>query len=191
MSIDENRKAFALVPWETGKNDELLGQIPHDPRENNGEKDRRQTVRQVWFCGVHTDVGGGYKQQGVSDIPLLWMVDRAVEHGLKLNLNHWVELNQNVEDDIHNERSTVKGKLLFRKGGRKGIWDPEKHGKLRIHESVLERKGSEKVPYKPTILLDDKEGYDIERWDNKGLEFFNYGLNIEKQYHDEFDSQVG
>ena len=108
---------------------------------------------------------------------------------------HWVGLKQDVEDEIHNERSTIKGKLLFRKGGRKGTWDPEKHGRLRIHESVFERKrgkkGSEKVPYKPSILLGDKGSYDIEEWDNKGLEDFRYGLNMEKQYQDEFNAQEG
>jgi hypothetical protein len=32
-----------------------------------------QSIHQTWFCGVHTDVGGGYPENGTSAIPLLWM----------------------------------------------------------------------------------------------------------------------
>ena len=35
---------------------------------------------QVWFCGVHSDVGGGYIEPGrqaLSDIPLRWIADEA------------------------------------------------------------------------------------------------------------------
>jgi hypothetical protein len=33
---------------------------------------------------VHSDVGGGYAQTGLSDIALRWMAERAREHGLAL-----------------------------------------------------------------------------------------------------------
>jgi uncharacterized protein (DUF2235 family) len=36
-----------------------------------------QTVEQRWFVGVHSDVGGGYPEPGLSDIALEWMLDRA------------------------------------------------------------------------------------------------------------------
>jgi hypothetical protein len=39
-------------------------------------------VEQVWFPGMHCDVGGGYPDHRVSDVPLLWMVDRAQGCGL-------------------------------------------------------------------------------------------------------------
>lgn len=44
-----------------------------------------QTVEQVWFTGVHKDVGGGYQETGLSDIALQWMVDRAAGCGLGLD----------------------------------------------------------------------------------------------------------
>ncbi len=44
-----------------------------------------QTVEQVWFAGAHSDVGGGYAQPGLSDISLGWMLDRAAEHGLRID----------------------------------------------------------------------------------------------------------
>jgi uncharacterized protein (DUF2235 family) len=36
-----------------------------------------QTLEQVWFSGAHADVGGGYKETGLSDITLDWMIQQA------------------------------------------------------------------------------------------------------------------
>lgn len=46
-----------------------------------------QDFREVWFPGVHCDVGGGYleKESGLSKIALEWMVGEAVAAGLKLD----------------------------------------------------------------------------------------------------------
>ncbi len=46
-----------------------------------------QDVLEVWFPGVHSDVGGGYKESeaGLSKITLLWMVTEAESAGLQIN----------------------------------------------------------------------------------------------------------
>ena len=46
-----------------------------------------QDILQVWFAGVHADIGGGYpeKESGLSKYPLLWMIDEAVKCGLTVN----------------------------------------------------------------------------------------------------------
>ena len=65
LAIDEQREPFRPTLWE-----------PQD------DPPKDQHVEQVWFAGVHCDVGGGYPQHEISDIPLLWMVDRARRSGL-------------------------------------------------------------------------------------------------------------
>src|SRR6202000_1535561 len=40
---------------------------------------------QVWFSGVHGEVGGGSRSSQLSDIALLWLVGRAQECGLRLD----------------------------------------------------------------------------------------------------------
>src|SRR6185436_15460256 len=40
-------------------------------------------LTQVWFAGAHSDVGGGYPDDGMSYVPLCWMLDEAVEKGLR------------------------------------------------------------------------------------------------------------
>jgi uncharacterized protein (DUF2235 family) len=63
LAIDEHRGPFVPTLWSTSP---VAG----------------QTVRQVWFPGVHTDVGGGYEEVDLSDGSLQWMIDCAKEAGL-------------------------------------------------------------------------------------------------------------
>lgn len=46
-----------------------------------------QDIKQVWFSGVHSDVGGSYPsaQSGLSQITLQWMLCEAVSLGLLVN----------------------------------------------------------------------------------------------------------
>ncbi|MET0448753.1 MAG: DUF2235 domain-containing protein, partial [Aeromicrobium sp.] len=51
-------------------------------------------VKQVWFEGAHSDVGGGYPETGLSDTALLWMVREAHAAGLVFDvplLSHYVD----------------------------------------------------------------------------------------------------
>jgi uncharacterized protein (DUF2235 family) len=46
-----------------------------------------QDIRQVWFAGAHSDIGGCYAedQRGLARIALEWMLDQAVEAQLQVN----------------------------------------------------------------------------------------------------------
>ncbi|MGC0334200.1 uncharacterized protein (DUF2235 family) [Streptomyces sp. SAI-170] len=66
LAVDEQRSAFRPALWH---------QMP-------GAAEQGQELKQVWFAGVHCDVGGSYKEAGLSDIALLWMVDQARRYGL-------------------------------------------------------------------------------------------------------------
>ena len=80
ISIDERRCMFRLKKWDAPQN------FMHNrfSKTNNAEP---QDIMQVWFAGVHSDIGGGYpeKQWGLSKYPLLWMIDEAVKCGLEVN----------------------------------------------------------------------------------------------------------
>ena len=47
-----------------------------------------QDIKQVWFKGVHSDVGGSYpeSQSGLPKVTLAWMLHEAAQAGLKINL---------------------------------------------------------------------------------------------------------
>lgn len=80
MALDERRRMFRLHSWD----DPQTFQHNRFSKTNNGDP---QDIRQVWFAGVHADVGGGYaeSESGLAKYPLLWMIEEAVEHGLTVN----------------------------------------------------------------------------------------------------------
>jgi uncharacterized protein (DUF2235 family) len=55
-------------------------------RQNLWSRDANtsQDVKQVWFAGVHSDVGGSYPEpeSGLSKIALEWILVEAIQHGL-------------------------------------------------------------------------------------------------------------
>jgi uncharacterized protein (DUF2235 family) len=60
---------------------------PYKPTFFTQEDDAdNQRLEQVWFAGAHSDVGGGYSGQRLSDPPLRWMQDRARECGLNVKV---------------------------------------------------------------------------------------------------------
>jgi uncharacterized protein (DUF2235 family) len=79
MAIDEKRKFFPVLKW----NSEVR-------------------VNQMWFSGVHSDVGGGYSESGLSDIALQWMIDRAYKHGLNFKARAVNKLKQDPCGMLHN-----------------------------------------------------------------------------------------
>ncbi len=70
LAIDEKRGPFHPTLW-----------VPHEDDVHPSD----QRLEQVWFSGVHCGVGGGYADTSLSDIALLWMVQRAKECGLAFN----------------------------------------------------------------------------------------------------------
>ncbi|MFB8773831.1 DUF2235 domain-containing protein [Streptomyces broussonetiae] len=71
LAVDEQRSAFRPTLW----------------HQRPGADQQGQELKQVWFAGVHSDVGGGYRETGLSDIALLWMVDQARRYGLEFDLD--------------------------------------------------------------------------------------------------------
>ncbi|NOY67324.1 MAG: DUF2235 domain-containing protein [Gammaproteobacteria bacterium] len=120
LAIDDERKEFHPILWDTEMKD-------------------YQSIKQVWFCGMHTDVGGGYPEQELSDIPLDWMVQQAEAHGLKINSDYNVKINEDINGTMHNSRGTFFSKL-YKKEQRS--WDNKRTDSPIIHDSVLKRKKS-------------------------------------------------
>ena len=65
---------------------------------------RPDRVHQMWFPGVHGDVGGGYAQAGLSDVALAWMLDEAATCGLRLRQNTRAQLRPDPQGVLHDSR---------------------------------------------------------------------------------------
>ncbi len=67
LALDERRQPFLPTLWE----------------QNAGAVN--QTLEQVWFAGVHSNIGGGYSECGLSDIAFTWMAGKAQACDLELD----------------------------------------------------------------------------------------------------------
>lgn len=122
VAIDEARRPFA----------EYLVHAP-DPRHLLARTD--QDLLEVWFAGVHSDVGGMFAEgTRLSNIPLKWMADQAMDKGLLLRRRAYLAAAR-LDDvdpagDIHTNSPWW---ALLGRGGRTVPHD------ARVHASVAER----------------------------------------------------
>jgi uncharacterized protein (DUF2235 family) len=102
IAIDERRAFFRNHLWRR----------PDNPAAEWGPQD----VKQVWFSGVHCDVGGGYpeSESGLSKIALQWMIRHAELNSLLVNAPRVAEVlgssNHYVRPDTHAQaHESLKG----------------------------------------------------------------------------------
>ena len=166
LAIDEERATFEPLLWEKAK----------DHAECEGQPCDEQVLEQVWFSGVHANVGGGYLRQGMSLVSLAWMMREARSLGLRFSktARRGIKAAQNVQDRLYDSRSGVAA--LYRYKPRE-IGEAGGDGAtVRIHESVVARIRSGTDGYAPAMLRANSElvpsGYRLaakhrEFWDKK------------------------
>lgn len=124
LALDEQRGPFVPDLW-------------------TGTVEAHQTVEQCWFRGAHSDVGGGYKETGLSDIALFWLADKAQSLGLDLDRTYLERVTEpNPLMTAHDSFSAgyrLLAMLKFDRGLRSVYGDPENPPlNVSIHESVME-----------------------------------------------------
>ncbi|KAG8721255.1 hypothetical protein FRC08_014616 [Ceratobasidium sp. 394] len=98
---------------------------------NEGDK----RLVQVWFPGVHADVGGGYKEHQISDISLLWMAGELKNAGVDLDEDYLdTRLSPATKDglEVHYESKPNVGN-----GSRRNIFqETMQHPSTYCHRSL-------------------------------------------------------
>ncbi len=110
ISLDERRQIFRVT--------------------RQDKTNTRDNVEELWFRGVHSDIGGGNKNTGLSNISLQWMMEKAMEHGLPIeqadvdqysSIDPTAPLGENFDPILNPKRmvhatdrfhSTARGKVL-------------------------------------------------------------------------------
>ena len=139
LAIDDERRTFHPILWDNKKLD-------------------YQDIRQVWFAGMHTDVGGGYREQNLSDIPLVWLTSMAVAKGLRIYPGNKIKIYEDSNGVMHDSRGEFLTKLYRRKVR---FWPAGRDDKPVVHQSVLDRSGNKEKDYHPWIL---SVPHDVEKW---------------------------
>ncbi len=136
LSIDDQRRSFAPLLW-----------------NEEGESAR---IEQVWFAGVHSNVGGGYAKQGMSLVSLEWMLEKAADAGVRFLA---------ADRQVYREHANVDDKLYDPRAGF-GVfyrWKPrdiaalcrEHKVKPAVHVSAIERIAHGTVNYAPGNIPDE------------------------------------
>ncbi len=145
ISIDEKRTRFRTNLWQRKQGD---------------------NQQQVWFPGVHSDVGGGYKETGLSDIALKWMLIGAQHQDMIVKDGAIDSINPDWKMQAH---ESYKG--AWRLAGSKirkirgaGEWDSSKETWIseapRIHVSARDRYGYEgRIPKDAKYVEDSWDSY--------------------------------
>ncbi|HEY2843961.1 MAG TPA: DUF2235 domain-containing protein [Bryobacteraceae bacterium] len=132
LSIDDARAAFEPLLWEENPN-----------------------LEQVWFAGVHSNVGGGYPKQGMSLVTLNWMMQKAGDKQLRIlpdDRNLYGE-HGNVDDKLYDSRAGLGVFYRWKPRDMLRLWTEQKAGPLpKIHLSVLERIAHGTDGYAPGTL---------------------------------------
>jgi hypothetical protein len=166
MAIDEIRSSFTVTRWESEK-----------------ERD----IKEVWFPGVHSDVGGGYAQTDLSNGALLWMMQESENSSLKFRKNIKKTIKADPLGVMHDSYKGIFAKMRSRPRSIAAI--DKKKNKNLFHSSVFERQKISPIeyfPYHPTTILGINESKTIDIFaDTK----WNYtGIYLEKGARYEFSS---
>jgi uncharacterized protein (DUF2235 family) len=136
LAIDEQREDFEPTIWSSREGVDL---------------------KQVWFAGVHADIGGAYpadKNTGLmaADTPLQWMLEEATHAGLKIEAHIKTALTDGSKGLTHNSRNHVY--RLKQPLHRTLI---VQHKPTKIHPSVKQRYLADSS-YRPPQLRQIVEG---------------------------------
>jgi uncharacterized protein (DUF2235 family) len=137
LSLDEERPTFRPVLW-----------------DERGIVDPDQVI-QLWFAGVHANVGGGYPDDGLAHVAMEWMVREAELAGLRLDsadrmaIGHQV----NAHGKQYDSRSGLAGYYRYGPRSVDDLCDDPEHGvsvtRPKIHGSVRDRITRRQVAYDP------------------------------------------
>lgn len=81
LAIDDARDAFQPLLWDEIAEERAVDAARAGRRPRWVDENR---LHQVWFTGMHADVGGGYPDESLSYVSFLWIMEEAEKAGLRL-----------------------------------------------------------------------------------------------------------
>lgn len=126
-----------------------------------------QTLEQRWFAGVHSNVGGGYVDDGLANLAFKWILEGAEAHGLKVDGKFVGFFRGFAQDRLYRSESLlyrILDAVRWRVGrGKRSLIDPERpvQANLDLAPSVIHRIAADPgrfpdmggKPYRPENVL--------------------------------------
>jgi uncharacterized protein (DUF2235 family) len=82
LALDDERDSFHPLLWDEVQERAMIAEREQDAAAHPSWIDPNR-LQQVWFTGMHADVGGGYPDESLSYVSLLWMIEEAEKAGLR------------------------------------------------------------------------------------------------------------
>ncbi len=102
-----------------------------------------QTLEQRWFAGSQSNVGGGYVQDGLANIPFRWLVREAAALGLAMDTGYVKHYNPYPQARLYPSTGVLTTLLqlvrLRTRGGRRSLVGHPASAGLRIDRSLIHR----------------------------------------------------
>ena len=100
-------------------------------------------LKQQWFVGSHSDVGGGYPETGLSDIALRWMIEEAQACGLEFRTETLQQIKPDPHGVLHDSRKGFMRHLLTTPRSVPPA------GSRLLHKSVEDRRSNPPITQAP------------------------------------------
>jgi uncharacterized protein (DUF2235 family) len=122
LALDDERTTFHPVLWTEA------GEAPARAQTDGHRYVRHERLSQVWFAGMHANVGGGYPDDRLAHVPLVWIMREAERCGLRFK-----KAPEDDPDAIRHARSAADrdGRLY---DSRKGLAGYYRYGPRKVAE---------------------------------------------------------
>ncbi|ANW05137.1 DUF2235 domain-containing protein [Bradyrhizobium icense] len=159
LSLDDERTTFHPLLWDESPEIVVTG-----TRKTSSER-----ITQVWFAGVHSNVGGGYPDDSLAHVSLTWMLSEARSRGLTLKAAPGadpdafarVRSTQDKDGRIYDSRNGLGGYYRYGPRSVAALSDTKfsddkrdcvKIAIPKVHESVFDRVSVDAHLYAPVSL---------------------------------------
>ena len=127
-----------------------------EDREDSGGKPH---IEQVWFAGVHSDVGGGYARSELALVTLDWMISKVEarsghDSGLRFvsRIREDYTQSANCHGTQHDSRSGLRAYYRYKPRDIERLCCEQGIARPQVHCSVLKRVRKKIAAYAPTAL---------------------------------------
>jgi uncharacterized protein (DUF2235 family) len=153
LALDDERHSFHPELWNENEDD-------YKKAEEYWQRPVSERLTQVWFAGMHSNLGGGYPDDALAHVPLNWMIEQAGNNDLRFKEDERQRLREaaDVNGKMYDSRQGLGG--LYRYLPRSLADLTQENGKKdrviidtpKIHESVFTRINNRVDGYAPIGL---------------------------------------
>lgn len=158
LALDDERNAFHPRLWNEAPDPDNTDDREHGVKNANRRSRHidAERISQVWFSGMHANVGGGYADDSLSYVPLQWIMCEAKKYGLRFERSIWRDLLALSDENgkLYDSRKGIASYYCYnpRRIDRLNRTDKVRVPRTKVHESVLRRIKVDPDGYAPISL---------------------------------------